>query len=111
MPPQRSFADVELRRTAAPDAAGALSAAHGRADAVGAARSAHPAGLPDRDARTAPYPLALLLRLHGVQVFYNLSDPAVEDALYDSAAVQRFVELTARGPRPDETTRRRCSAG
>ena len=43
-----------VRRTAAPDAAGALSAAHGRADAVGVARSAHPAGLPDRDARTAP---------------------------------------------------------
>ena len=36
--------------------------------------------------------------------FYNLSDPAMEDALYDSVAVQRFVGLTARDPRPDETT-------
>ena len=39
-----------------------------------------------------------------MQLFDNLSDPAMEDALYDSLAVQRFVGLTARGPRPDETT-------
>ena len=39
-----------------------------------------------------------------MQLFYNLSDPAMEDALYDSVAVQRFVGLTARDPRPDETT-------
>ena len=50
-----------------------------------------------------PYPLALLLRIHCVQLFYNLSDPAMEDALYDRVAVQRFVGLTARDPRPDET--------
>ena len=51
-----------------------------------------------------PYSLAMLLRIHCVQLFYNLSDPAMEDALYDSAAVQRCVGLTARDPRPDETT-------
>ena len=28
----------------------------------------------------------------------------MEDALYDSAAVQRFVGLTARDPQPDATT-------
>ena len=63
-------------------------------------RPVHPAGERGRP----PYPLALLLRIHCVQLFYNLSGPAMEDALYDSVAVQRFVELTARGPRPDETT-------
>ncbi len=51
-----------------------------------------------------PYPLAMMLRIHCVQLFYNLSDPAMEDALYDSVAVQRFVGLAARDPRPDETT-------
>ena len=72
---------------------------------MGAARGAHPAGLPHRCERgRPPYPLALLLRIHCVQLFYNLSDPAMEDALYDSVTVQRFVGLTARGPRPDETT-------
>ena len=39
-----------------------------------------------------------------MQLFDNLSDPAMEDALYDRVAVQRFVGLTARDPRPDETT-------
>ena len=41
-----------------------------------------------------------------MQLFYNLSDPAMEDALYDSVAVQRFVGLTARGRGP---MRRRSS--
>ena len=72
---------------------------------MGAARSTHirpvyPSGTRGRP----PYPLALLLRIHCVQLFYNLSDPAMEDALYDSVAAQRFVGLTARRPRPDETT-------
>ena len=44
------------------------------------------------------------LRIRGVQLVVNLNDPAMEDALYDSAAVQRFVGLTARDPQPDATT-------
>ena len=47
---------------------------------------------------------ALRLRIRGVQPVVNLNDPAMEDALYDSAAVQRFVGLTARDPQPDATT-------
>ncbi len=39
-----------------------------------------------------------------MQLYYNLSDPAMEDAVYDSVAVRRFVGLTARSPRPDEAT-------
>ena len=30
-----------------------------------------------------PYPLAALLRVHCVQLFYNLSDPGMEDMLYE----------------------------
>ena len=45
-----------------------------------------------------PYPLAMMLRIHCVQLFYNLSDPAMEDALYGSVTVKRFVGLTAREP-------------
>ena len=71
---------------------------------MGAARSAHLPGIPTGERGRPPYPLALRLRIHCVQLFYNLSDPAMEDALYDSVAVQRFVGLTARDPRPDETT-------
>ena len=44
------------------------------------------------------------LRIHWGQLFYNRSDPAMEDALYARRAVQRFVGQAARGPRPDATT-------
>ena len=44
-----------------------------------------------------PYPLAVMLRIHCVQLFYNLSDPGVEDLLYESEPVRRFVGLTTVG--------------
>ena len=31
-----------------------------------------------------PYPLAVMLRIHCVQLCYNLSDPAMEDLLYEA---------------------------
>ena len=34
-----------------------------------------------------------MLRIHCVQLFYNLSDPGVEDLLYESEPVRRFVGL------------------
>ena len=43
-------------------------------------------------------------RTHCVQLFYNLSDPGVEDLLYESEPVRRFVGLKLSGPLPDETT-------
>ena len=30
-----------------------------------------------------PYPLSVMFRIHCMQQWYNLSDPAMEDALYD----------------------------
>ena len=30
-----------------------------------------------------PYPLAVMLRVHCVQLFYNVSDPGMEDLLYE----------------------------
>ena len=32
-----------------------------------------------------------MLRIHCVQLFYNLSDPAMEDMLYEIESVRRFV--------------------
>ena len=40
-----------------------------------------------------PYPLAALLRVHCVQLFYNLSDPGMEDMLYEIESVRRFAGL------------------
>ena len=51
-----------------------------------------------------PYPLSVMLRIHCVQLFYNLSDPAMEDMLYEIEAVRRFVGVRLSGPIPDETT-------
>ena len=43
-----------------------------------------------------PYPLSVMLRTHCVQLFYNLSDPGMEDLLYESDPVRRFVGLKLR---------------
>ena len=51
-----------------------------------------------------PYPLGVMLRVHCVQLFYNLSDPGMEDLLYEAESVRRFAGLRLSGPLPDETT-------
>ena len=51
-----------------------------------------------------PYELSAMLRVHCVQLFYNLSDPGMEDLLYEVESVRRFVGLRLKGPLPDETT-------
>ena len=50
-------------------------------------------------------PLATMLRIYFLQQWFNLSDPAAEEALYDSEAMRRFarVELGDEAV-PDETT-------
>jgi IS5 family transposase len=52
-----------------------------------------------------PIPLERMLRIYFLQLWFNLSDPAVEEALYDSAAMRGFVgvDLGAEAA-PDETT-------
>ena len=51
-----------------------------------------------------PYPLSAMLRIHCVQLFYNLSDPGMEDLLYEAESVRRFVGLSLTEALPDETT-------
>lgn len=50
------------------------------------------------------YPMSAMLRVHCMQLFYNLSDPAMEDALYEIESMRRFAGLRLSGPLPDETT-------
>jgi IS5 family transposase len=46
-----------------------------------------------------------MLRIHFLQYWCALSDPAVEEALYDSASMRRFVSIDlGREPAPEETT-------
>lgn len=52
-----------------------------------------------------PVGLERMVRIHFLQHWFNLSDPAVEEALYDSRAMRRFVGIDlGREPVPDETT-------
>ncbi len=49
--------------------------------------------------------LERMLRIHCLQLWFDLSDPAVEQALYDSLAMRSFVGIDlGREPAPDETT-------
>lgn len=49
--------------------------------------------------------IALLLRLHCLQLWYNLSDPGLEDAVHDRLSFQRFLGLDPLHQKvPDETT-------
>ena len=46
-----------------------------------------------------------MLRIYFLQQWFNLSDPAVEEAVYDSLAMRDFVGIDlGREPVPDETT-------
>jgi len=52
-----------------------------------------------------PVGLERMLRIYFLQQWFNLSDPAVEEALYDSAVMRGFVGIDlGREPVPDETT-------
>ena len=52
-----------------------------------------------------PVGVERMLRLHCLQQWFTLSDPAVEEALYDSHAMRQFVGIElGREPVPDETT-------
>ena len=52
-----------------------------------------------------PIGVERMLRIYLLQQWFNLSDPGVEEALYDSPAMRRFVGIDlGREPVPDETT-------
>jgi transposase, IS5 family len=52
-----------------------------------------------------PIGLERMLRMYFLQHWFNLSDPAVEEALYDSPTMRAFVGIDlGREPVPDETT-------
>src|SRR5213076_2294392 len=52
-----------------------------------------------------PVGVERMLRIYFLQQWFNLSDPAAEEALYDSSAMRRFVGIDLLcEPVPDETT-------
>ncbi|MET3148115.1 IS5 family transposase [Xanthomonas phaseoli pv. manihotis] len=57
-------------------------------------------GRPNRQ----PYALATMLRIHLLQQWYALSDPAMEEALHEIPTLRRFAQLGGLDDIPDETT-------
>jgi IS5 family transposase len=51
-----------------------------------------------------PYPIATMLRVHLMQNWFSLSDPGMEEALYEIASMRQFARLTLTKAIPDETT-------
>jgi IS5 family transposase len=60
---------------------------------------------PHNEVGRPPVGVERMLRIHFLQAWFNLSDPAAEEALYDSEAMRRFVGIDLGLERaPDETT-------
>ncbi|MHB1960139.1 MAG: IS5 family transposase [Acidobacteriaceae bacterium] len=60
---------------------------------------------PKGESSRPPVGLERMLRLYFLQQWFNLSDPGLEDALYESAALRRFAGINlGREPVPDEAT-------
>ena len=52
-----------------------------------------------------PMGIEKMLRMYLLQIWFNLSDPAVEDAIYDSYAMRKFTGINFMTEAvPDETT-------
>ena len=52
-----------------------------------------------------PMPLEQMLKIHCLQQWYALSDPAMEEAIYDRNSFQRFLKIDLISDHvPDETT-------
>ena len=60
---------------------------------------------PDSGTGRPPVGVERMLRIYFLQQWFNLSDPGVEEALYDSMVMRQFVGIDlGREPVPDETT-------
>ena len=60
---------------------------------------------PKAGAGRQPHPQETMLRVHFLQHFFNLSDPGMEEALYDSESMRRFAGLELGVDAiPDEST-------
>ena len=102
---QRTFAglawDGKKKRTRREQFLGEMNAVIPWADLIGLVEPHYPTGHGGRRAM----PVAQMLRIYFLQHWYDLSDPGVEDALYDSESMRRFVGIElGEDAIPDETT-------
>lgn len=103
---QTSFSDLEYagkkKQTRRDRFLAQLEALTPWAALVAAIEPFYPAG---RGAGRPPLGLSRMLRMYVAQQCFGLSDEGIEDALYDSQAIRRFVGIDlAREAAPDATT-------
>src|SRR5574344_1544889 len=60
--------------------------------------------MPEGKRGRPPFPVEMLLRIHFMQQWFTLSDPAMEEALHDMPLFRDFVGLSWDSPTPDEST-------
>jgi hypothetical protein len=89
---QRTFAglawDGKKKRTRREQFLGEMNAVIPWAALLALVEPHYPTG---KGGRRRAMPLDAMLRIYFLQQWYDLSDPAVEDALYDSESMRRFV--------------------
>jgi transposase, IS5 family len=51
-----------------------------------------------------PFPIETMLRIHCLQLWWNLSDPAMEEELHERPLYRRFAGLDGAARMPHETT-------
>lgn len=51
-----------------------------------------------------PFPLETMLRVHFMQQWFTLSDPAMQEAFFDVPLYREFAQLDKNGRMPDEST-------
>ena len=52
----------------------------------------------------SPFALETMLRVHFLQLWFTLSDPAIEEAFFDTPLYREFAQLQEFGRLPDEST-------
>src|SRR6266481_3660430 len=97
--------DDGIRAVYKEDAAGDVFGRDGTGGAVGEVVRLIEPHYPKPGNGRRPKELEKMLRIYFLQQWFNLADPAVEEALYDSATLRQFagIDLGAE-PVPDETT-------
>ena len=59
---------------------------------------------PEGKSGRPPFALETMLRVHFLQQWFSLSDPAMEEAFFDTPLYREFAQLDAHGRLPDEST-------
>ena len=101
MTEQPTFADLEYQAQEATDPSGGVSEAD---SLIPWERLEEPSGPTTLRLSGVVGLTSAMLRVQIVQLCYNVSDPGMEDLLYEAESVRRFAGLRLSEPIPDEST-------